>query len=255
MKIKNWKLNNLLKIVFPWKKLSKTNQQILMGTVLTVIIILTPLVIYSLTHLQKSEAAWFNDSWGYRQNVAITNSGSAQTDYQVAITLDTTSLITNGKMQSNCNDIRITDINGKLLPFWIETGTTGAGGKACNASTTQIWTKVPSIPTSGQTIYLYYGNPQAQSTQNGNKVFEFFDDFNNSTIDSSKWTQGIIGTTSGTNFSESGGNLVGGNSNRYIQSAITYSGNYIAETRMNTASTAVNGFSTVEAVFILVSAM
>lgn len=238
----------LLKFSQPaqWLKFLSPKQRLsVLLTALAVIVILLPVVVYSLLHVTKAEAAWFDTNWSYRQTVPITNSGSAQTDYQIAITLDTATLITNGKMRSDCNDIRITDINGKLLPQWIETGTTGAGGKACNASTTQIWTKISSIPTSGQTIYLYYGNPGATNVQNGNKVFEFFDNFSSSTIDSSKWTQGTIGATVGTNFSQSGGNLIGGDTNRYIQTISPYNGDYIAETRINTTSPAGNGFSTV----------
>jgi hypothetical protein len=81
-----------------------------------------------------TEVAWMDDNWAYRQTVAITNAGTAQTDFQVAITLDTAALITAGKMQSDCDDIRITDlprsdreaiyywgVSGKVLPYWIET--------------------------------------------------------------------------------------------------------------------------------------
>lgn len=240
--MKNLKINRLLKLVqkilFPWKNLSKkTRKKLLIGSIAT-ILILAPIAVYTLTHLQKSEAAWFDANWGFRQNVAITNTGTNQTDYQIAITLDTATLITANKMRSDCNDIRITDINGKLLPYWIETG-----ANACNTATTAIWTKVPSIPTSGQTIYLYYGNPSATNVQNGNKVFEFFDDFSGSSIDGSKWTTGTIGSTSGTDWSVSGGNLIGGNTNRYIQSIKSFTGDYEVKSRNYTTTTAVNGFS------------
>ncbi len=63
-------------------------------------------------------------------------------------------LIAAGKMQSDCDDVRITDVNGKLLPHWVETAV-----NTCNNSSnsTNIWTKIPSIPTTGATIYFYYG--------------------------------------------------------------------------------------------------
>ncbi len=76
-------------------------------------------------------------------------------------------------------DIRFTDATGTtLLPFWME-----SDGK--------FWVKVPSIPTTGTTIYAYYGNPQANDAQNGTGTFEFFDDFSG---DLSKWT--LSATTS-----------------------------------------------------------
>ena len=117
--------------------------------------------------LQKPETAaadWWDDSWLYRQTVGITNSGTAQTDFQVMITLDSATLITATKMQSDCDDIRITDINGKLIPHWIEPTT-------CNTSTTKIWTKVPSISTSGDTVYLYYGNSAVNSKSSTTETF------------------------------------------------------------------------------------
>ena len=79
-------------------------------------------------------------------------------------------------MQSDCDDIRITDINGNLLPHWIEENNPG-----CNQPTdTKIWLKTNSLPASGTTIYLYYGNQVANNIESGNDVFLEFDDFNNS---------------------------------------------------------------------------
>ena len=57
-----------------------------------------------------------------------------------------------------------------LIPFWIE---------SWNASTrtASIWINVPTIPSAGTTLYLYYGNPAATTASNGTATFEFFDDF------------------------------------------------------------------------------
>jgi len=77
----------------------------------------------------------------YRKPVAITNSGSALTNYQTLVTADTASLILAGKMKNDCGDIRFTDTDGSTqLNYWIESG--------CNTANTKIWVKVPSIPAS-----------------------------------------------------------------------------------------------------------
>ncbi|MEM0481238.1 MAG: DUF2341 domain-containing protein, partial [Candidatus Aenigmatarchaeota archaeon] len=119
----------------------------------------------------------------YRIPITIKeNSGKNLTDYQVLITLDTASLISAGKMKSDCGDIRFTDSDGTtLLNYWIESG--------CNSTNTRIWVKVPNIPASGtKIIYVYYGNPSATSLSNGDLVFDFFDDFRNAnSINTSKW--------------------------------------------------------------------
>ncbi len=130
------------------------------------IMILGLIIIYFIFQGQEAKAEWFNDNWMYRQRVDITNSGSAQTDFQVQLTVDTAALITEGKIQSDCDDIRITDINGRVLDYWIEPST-------CDNSSTKIWTKAPSIPTSGATLYVYYGNPSVPtgSASSPTKVF------------------------------------------------------------------------------------
>ncbi len=104
---------------------------------------------------ETAEAAWWNDSWAYRKTIAITNSsGSDQTDFQVKAlaNVDLSTDITDGKVKSDLGDLRFTDINGNVLPYWIEDST---------AASVDVWVKAPSLPTSGATIYMYYGNPSA----------------------------------------------------------------------------------------------
>jgi len=159
---------------------------------LIIVFLLAPIIL--LIQINKKanvvSAGWFDDKWGYRKAVSITNSvGTTLTDFQVSVSIGTSALINSGKMQSDCDDIRITDTNGKLLPHWIEENNPG-----CNAVTdTKVWVKVPNLPSSGGTVYVYYGNPSATNITDGNKVFEFFDDFNDGTINTSKWTTYING--------------------------------------------------------------
>jgi len=105
-------------------------------------------------------------------------------------------------MKSDCGDVRVYDPDkGSLLPYWVETGTE-------NSSSTRIWVKVPSIPGGGKkTIYLFYGNSVATSQSNGDEVFEFFDDFEGTSLDSSKWTY-LSGGYYKTPFEVSDGQLV-----------------------------------------------
>ena len=86
------------------------------------LVILIPITYLVLKNPKEAEAAWFNDAWRYRVKTVISNAGSAQTDFQVSITLDTATAITDGKMQSDCDDIRVTDVGGQLIsdPYWIQ---------------------------------------------------------------------------------------------------------------------------------------
>ncbi|MFA7676194.1 MAG: DUF2341 domain-containing protein, partial [Candidatus Shapirobacteria bacterium] len=102
----------------------------------------------------KVSAGWWNDAWNYRKAISINNSGVAQSDIQIKIldNYDLSALVTAGKIQSDLDDLRFTDINGKVLNYWIEDSTN---------SSVDIWGILPSLPTSGATIYMYYGNSSA----------------------------------------------------------------------------------------------
>jgi hypothetical protein len=116
----------------------------------------------------NTQAFWLL-GWQYRQTIIIDNtaSGNALTDYQVLIILNTTSLISQGKMNSDCSDIRFTDSYGTLINYWLESG--------CNSANTKIWVKVPSIPASStQPIYVYYGNPTANTASNATATFDAY---------------------------------------------------------------------------------
>ncbi len=193
------KIRLIARIILPWKNLSKRNQRILTGVSLFILVISVPFIIYLLKYAGSTEAAWFDTSFSFRQRVDVTNSGSAQTDFQISFTLSTSTLISAGKMQSDCDDIRVTDVNGKLLPHWTEK----LSSSACNTTTTKIWTKLSSIDTTGNTIYVYYGNPQAIGIESGKKVFVYFDDFNISNL-SDLFT---VADPTGTQITESGGKL------------------------------------------------
>jgi len=159
----------------------KMERKAIVGIVLSLLLITMITYTYNLASATLGEA-WWNASWGYRAPITITeNSGSDLTDYQALVTVDTASLISQGKMRSDCGDIRFTDSDSNEVPYWIESG--------INSANTKIWVKVPIIPASGTAIiYMYYGNPTASSISNGDAVFDFFDDFLGTELDSGKWT-------------------------------------------------------------------
>ena len=106
---------------------------------------------------QKVSAAWWDEMWHYRKAISITNSsGNNQTNIQIKIleNYDLSSLVSEGKLQSNLNDIRFTDINGNLLNYWIEDSTN---------TSVDIWGLIPSSPSTGANIFMYYGNNSANS--------------------------------------------------------------------------------------------
>lgn len=101
------------------------------------------------------------------------------TDYQVLVELSDSDFPTNA--QSDGGDIRFTADNGTELSYWIEEYNY-YGWLA------KIWVKVPRISASEEAkIMRYYGNPTATSKSNGDATFEFFDDFERTSLDTGKW--------------------------------------------------------------------
>lgn len=140
--------------------LPKEKPYLLISALIT-LLILAPAA-YLLTKKPKqTEAAWFNDSWLYRKRVPITNSGSNTSNQYVKIPFDTASLIAADKMQSDCHDLRVTNHQGKLLPHFID----GDSAYTCNDSDTAIYVMADSLPSTGNNLYLYYGNSNAPNVE------------------------------------------------------------------------------------------
>jgi len=152
--------------------------------------------------------SWLS-GWAYRRAITITEqSGSTLTDYQVRIDLNSSNFDFS-KANADGRDIRFTADDGEtLLSYYIEKWD-DVNEEAI------IWVKVPSIPANGSvTIYMYYGNPSAVSESDGEAVFEFFDDFEGTSLDTNKWTNNGATLTFGSGYV----NIAGGN----IISSTTY---------------------------------
>jgi hypothetical protein len=122
-------------------------------------------------------------AWKYYSEITISNPNStALIDYQVRIDLDSSNFDFS-KANSDGSDIRFSEDNGNTtISYWLESWDN-------SGQTATIYTKVSSIDAnSSKTIRMYYGNVDAASESNGDNVFEFFDDFEGTVLDASKWT-------------------------------------------------------------------
>jgi len=155
--------------------------------IIVIMSVLSVLDVAPATELPKAYAqgAGWLSGWQYRVKIVINNTKNPNslTNYQVLTVINTQDLISQGKMRSDCGDIRFTDENGvTLLPYWIDPST-------INTVNTRIWVKVPYIPGGGtKTIYMYYGNPSATSQSNGDNTFILFDDFLGTSLNTTKWS-------------------------------------------------------------------
>jgi len=155
----------------------------------------------------------------WQRNICIDNrqNSSNLRDYQIKIEITDTNTL--NKMKDNAEDIRFYAGITKLS-YWIEEKT---------SSKLVVWVKVPLIPGSSTTrIYMYFGNPSATSESNGEAVFEFFDDFEGTSLDTSKWNI-ISGSPT---VSDGRLQLAKGDKIESVKT-IDFSNSYIIETTLN----------------------
>lgn len=174
-------------------------------------------------------------SWHYRTPIEIDNSlnSSALVDYQLKITMNTSSLVLSGKMKADGADIRFTNAAGVILPHWIVNNT-------FNTASTEIWVNVDNIPPSSLVdIYMFYGKQDALSIMDGDATFLHFDNFDGSALDFGKWSF-CGGATGGTIPTVSGGEVTfissSGQYSHMIESAQSFSGPIVTEMKVNSAN-------------------
>ncbi|MBU2508691.1 MAG: DUF2341 domain-containing protein, partial [Bacteroidetes bacterium] len=127
-----------------------------------------------------------NSGWYLPITINNTNNPAALTDYTVLVTVNTTTAITQGKMNVDGSDIRFTTDFSNDLSYWIEPGIQNE--YSINRDSTHIWVNLPMIAGSANTsLYMFYGNPTAAAKSNIGSTFLFGDDFDDNQLDSEKW--------------------------------------------------------------------
>lgn len=153
--------------------------------------------------------AWLS-GYAYREPLVLTGGASgAQTDFQISIAVAHVA----AKMQADFDDIRFTRGDGTtLIDAWLESYVADTSAK--------IWVEFPTTPanTVEQTYYMYYGKADAVNYWDGDKAFSFYDHFEGTTLDTSKWSDISVGgafgddvsgstiTLEGSDYPQAGGN-------------------------------------------------
>jgi len=139
-------------------------------------------------------ATWYDTDFSYRKQIIVSHanaSGDTLTNYPAFINVSK-----EPEMQSDFDDIRFVDNSGNLMAFELENYTT---------SYALYWVNITSLPNSGQTFWMYYGNDAATSQENPEgvwnssvKMVHHFQDFEDSTSNNND------GTNHGSTYNESG---------------------------------------------------
>jgi hypothetical protein len=123
----------------------------------------------------------------YHQEITLNNTGAAQTDLQVRLTI--TGANTNfwnhldGGAAATGHDIHVQNDVGSERSFWIERLDT-------TAQIAWIWVNVPTIAAAAaKTWRIFYGSTTRVSTSSIDSTMIFGDEFTGAAIDAAKWYQ------------------------------------------------------------------
>ncbi|MBU5689743.1 MAG: DUF2341 domain-containing protein [Candidatus Aenigmatarchaeota archaeon] len=134
------------------------------------------LLIFTLIFLH-SASAWFNDDFSYRREIIINDISNIQENFTINITLDTTSLINEGKIKSDCSDLIVVYNNLEIDRDLLD----------CGKAQTKVYFKIQGKNTTDK-YYIYYGNSQNyQPKSNKSNVYYFYDSFEYSDLSSNGW--------------------------------------------------------------------
>ena len=99
-------------------------------------------------------------------------------------------VILKGVLQSDFDDIYFTLADGQTpLPFYRESITGPAG-----AQRALFWVKIPQIPQSGFSIYMFYGRLNSVDLSDPEKTFDFYYDFKDPVFNDAKWQAADLST-------------------------------------------------------------
>lgn len=102
---------------------------------------------------KSASAVWFDDNWGYRKAITVTVTTNAAdiSNLETLLTVDTTGIT--AKLQTSCQDLRFTNTNGKLLPYYIDTcSDNSATNEGEPSPTDKIWVMADLVPKNGNLI-------------------------------------------------------------------------------------------------------
>ncbi|MBN2042345.1 MAG: DUF2341 domain-containing protein, partial [Candidatus Aenigmarchaeota archaeon] len=143
--------------------------------------------------LNLTDKNWWDGSYKYRVYFNVTNNVAKDLYYwPINISLNTTNLISEGKLRSDCADIRILQGNN-TLPW--------SNGTSCNSDDTRIWFRVNLTASATTDLYVYYGYSGATDPgydeqcykYDGNICYLFYDDFSDN--ECSDWAYSEIAPT------------------------------------------------------------
>ena len=101
----------------------------------------------------------------YTRDLTVNNpTGTAITDAEILVELDTQTLIVQDKLDATCANLEF-ELGGSVLDFYLESG--------CATSQTLVWLRLPSLPSGDTVVTLTYGAGLAPTKSSDIANFSF----------------------------------------------------------------------------------
>jgi hypothetical protein len=113
--------------------------------------------------MKDTYEAWYNPAWTRMKPIEIENIGGTTFNEYV---LDMT-IYYDSDMQPDFCDLRFVDSEGNDLYYWIGEKTIGESAN--------VLVRVPTVPPGETTIYMFYGDPDAEDESNFDMIFTWDD--------------------------------------------------------------------------------
>jgi len=147
-----------------------------------------------------------------RKKITINSSPDGElVNYPILFTI-----LYESEMQIDFDDVRFNESDGSYIPYWIES--------KIDSSTSEIWIKTNIPASGGKDIYMYYGNVQLTKNDDSSDIFELFDHFEGSSVDTNIWN--VYGAPTVTNSE-----VIVAGIGTYISSKNSYTGGYGVRTK------------------------
>jgi hypothetical protein len=162
-----------------------------------------------IVHAAAPADLWWNVAYSQRQKVTVTAGTIAvPTDYSVNLQIDHAALVAATLSLASGDDVRVVYWTGS---GWLELDRRLDDQSSWNSATTRIWFRTQAgigASSTDDNYYLYYGFSGAGSPPtNWANVFLFYDDFDDASFDTGRWSCEAPWTGSGQVCTEAAGSL------------------------------------------------
>jgi hypothetical protein len=158
----------------------RSRKLLLFGSLL--LIVLIPAAIFLARQPQDAKASWWKGdetgSWLKRKKVPVVNNSTVtlSADTTIAITINTKEMVDQGKLKSDCSDLRVlyqpNNTTATNLPRFISYP---GGGSCATAEAAKIHFSLQASLASSATsadYYIYFGNPDATTPTDSDSAFD-----------------------------------------------------------------------------------